>query len=57
MENLKKILTFVLGMAMVLGVAPAFAAQDGTNTATVTLGDVVSIVVTGAADFTDISAK
>jgi len=58
MENLKKILVFVFGIAMVLGVTPAFAASpSGTTDVTVGVDSSVSILVTGAAAWTGLQAN
>jgi hypothetical protein len=55
MEN-TKILALLLGLAMVMGVTPVFAADSGTTPVSVTLGDAVSIIVTGSGEFTGVSA-
>ena len=57
MKSLKKILIFVFGLTMVLGVTPAFADSAGTNNANVTVGEAVSILVTGNADFGVLTAN
>ena len=56
MENSKKLLALLLGIVMVFGVTPAFAAGSGTNDATVTVTDAVSIVVSGNAAFGSLTA-
>jgi hypothetical protein len=57
MENLKKVLIFALGIVMALGVTPAFAASGtGTNTVNVGVLSSVSILVTGSAAWTGLTA-
>lgn len=57
MESLKKILIFVFGLTMVLGATPIFAAEAGTNNANVTVGEAVSILVSGNANFGVLTAN
>lgn len=60
MERSKKILALLLGVAMVLGVTPAFAEEPtttGTSTADVGVQDTVSIVVSGDVSWSDLFAN
>lgn len=56
MEKSKQMLAILLGLAMIMGVTPVFAADSGTNTADVTVTDAISIIVTGNAAFGSLSA-
>lgn len=60
MENSKKILALILGLAMVLGVTPAFAEEPyttGTSNAEIGVKDTVSIVVSGDVLWSDLFAN
>ncbi|BDZ68627.1 hypothetical protein [Methanobacterium ferruginis] len=60
MQKSKKLLALLLGLAMILGVTPAFAEEpyaSGTSEASVGVLDTVSIVVSGDVSWSDLYAN